>query len=117
VDGLLERDDRDAEPSSLDEVALDVVDPLRVRSCGVGGVASRRDLKAEDAVRVVVGGIVEVAGDHEQLPELFFERHAAEQVAHAHGDRPRRVAIRRALRRLAKRRARRREQRKRDRDD
>ena len=87
----------------------------RAASRGVGAPAA--DLQAEDAVRVVVGGVVEIAGDHEQLPELLLERHAAEQVAHARVDRPRRVAIRRTLRRLAKRRARRRDQRKRDRDD
>ena len=76
----------------LDEVLLNRVDALGVRARGGRRrrrrrVLRRADLQAEDAVRVVVGGRVEIARDHEQLPELLLERHAREQVAHARVDR------------------------------
>ena len=68
----------------LDEVALDGVDALGVRaSRQPSGGRSGRDLKAEDAFRVVVRRVVEAAGNHEQLPELLLERHPPEQIAHA----------------------------------
>src|SRR4029079_11866712 len=56
-----------------------------------------RDLQAERSVRVVMRGVVEIAGDHEGLPELLLERHAAEQVAHAVGDGQACVAVRQCV--------------------
>ena len=69
---LVERNDGNAKARLLDEVPLDRVDALGCRI---------RDLKPEDAFRVVVCGVVEIARNHEQLPELLFERHAREQIA------------------------------------
>ena len=81
---FLEGNDGNAEPRLLHEVALDCVDAFGVRaSRGPAGGFPRRDLQAEDAVRIIVGRVVEAAGNHEQLPELFLERHAPKQIAHA----------------------------------
>ena len=74
VDRLVERDDRDAEAGALHEEALDGVDPLGVFPRGGRG----GDLQAEDAVAVVVRGVGQVAGDHEQLPELLLDGHPLE---------------------------------------
>jgi hypothetical protein len=82
VERLLEWHDRDAESRALDEIALDGVDTFGVSPRGRsrflrgGGRRRRNDLQPEDAVRVVVCRVVQVARDHEQLPELLFERHA-----------------------------------------
>ena len=96
VDGLVERDDRNAKPRFLDEVALDGIDALG---------RWIRDLKAEDALRVVGRRIVEIARDHEELPELLFERHARQEIAHALVDLQQRILVRRCLRRRERHRA------------
>jgi hypothetical protein len=44
-------------------------------------------------VAVVVRGIVQIAGRHVELPELFFQRHAAEQVTHTDFDRKPGIAV------------------------
>src|SRR5262245_30245127 len=79
VQGFLEWDDRDAEPRLLDEILLDRVDSFGVLLRGELLAGPRPDLKPEDAAAVVVRRVVEIAGDHEQLPEFFFERHAADE--------------------------------------
>ena len=111
VHRLVEGNDGNAEPSPLDEEALDGVDPFRVRPCNRGrrplrlallaqgrpSLCRRGNLQAEDAVRIVVRGVVEVPRQHEDLPELLLERHSCEQVGHALGNRQLRVAIGRWL--------------------
>ena len=94
---FLERDDRDAEPSGVDEVVLDGVDACGVRTSSRSThVITESDLKPEHAVRVVVRRVVAIARNHEQLPELLVECHPPQQVAHALGRRQTRVMIRRA---------------------
>ena len=56
-------------------------------ACARARVRASGYLEPEDALAVVVGRIVEIAGDHEQLPELFLEGHAPEQVLDAVGNR------------------------------
>ena len=62
--------------------------------------AAHGDLETERAARVVVRGVVEIAGNHERLPELLVERHAAEQIADAVGDGESCVAVRQRSRLL-----------------
>ena len=69
----------------------------RLLAQGRPSLCRRGNLQAEDAVRIVVRGVVEVARQHEDLPELLLERHSCEQVGHALGNRQLRVAIGRWL--------------------
>ncbi len=97
VQGLFERDDWNAQPGLLDEVALDRVDPLGLHA----GPGAAGDLQAEHTVGPVAGRVLQVTGEHEQLPELLFERHPAQQVLHPSSDRQGDVPVgdrRRALR-------------------
>ena len=75
-------------------------DALGVRASGSdrpgrGG----RDLETEDPFRVVVRRVVQIARNHEQLPELLLERHPAKEIADAVGDRQAGVPIGWRLRR------------------
>ena len=51
-------------------------------------------------MRVVVGRVVEIARDHEELPELLFERHAPEQILDPSVDGQSGVEVRRRFGRL-----------------
>ncbi len=99
VQGLIEGDDRDAEPGLFDEVALNVVDARRVgrRQAAGRGIGKRRrwhrDLKAERSSRVVVGRIVQAPRRHVELPELLLQRHAAEEILYALRNRAVRVPV------------------------
>src|SRR5262249_45493043 len=71
VQRFLEGNDRNAEPSLVDEVFLDCVDAFSVLLRGEFLTRPLSDLQTEDAVAVVVRRVVEVTWDHEQLPELL----------------------------------------------
>ena len=58
----------------------------RVLARGRRALAGEPNLQAENPVRVVVRRRGEIAGDHEELPELLFERHAREEIADARVD-------------------------------
>jgi hypothetical protein len=94
VEGFLERDDRNAESRLLDEVLLNRVDALRVCLRCERLSLSAADLQSERAVPVVVGRVVEVTGDHEELPELLVEGHSPDEIAHSDINGCTRVAVR-----------------------
>ncbi len=89
MDRFLKRDDGDAQPRMPNEVSLDDVDPLRIRRRR----RRRGHLQAENAMGMIGGGIREIARHHVELPELFLQRHAGQQVARARGGREPRIAI------------------------
>ena len=82
VYAFLERQHRDAEPRRVREVPLQRVVGDGIRPC----IRGRPVLQPEDAVRIVVRRVGPAPRQHEELPELLLERHAAEQVVHARFD-------------------------------
>ncbi len=89
VEGLLERDDGDAEPRLFVEELLDGVDLFGRRA----RVGIAPDLEPEDAVLPDVPARAKIAGDHEQLAELLLGGHPGDEVVDPPVDRKGWIAI------------------------
>jgi hypothetical protein len=84
VDRLFERNDRNAEPRSIDEEALDRIQLLGHAPRGGAWIVRPRKLaplphlQPEHPVLVHGRSAVQVTRHHPQLPELLLRRHPAE---------------------------------------
>ena len=99
VQGLIERNDGNAQPRLLQEILLHPVDLLgdglcpfrRVVLQHLSGCAARlpgsTHLKSKDPVAIFfLLPRLHFAGDHEQLPEFLLRCHALQKILHAGGD-------------------------------
>jgi hypothetical protein len=79
VQSLGEEYDRDAQTCIFDKMSLDLIAARRsIDTVDIGGY-----LEAEEAVVVPRYIALEIARDHEQLPEFFVVRHSLKQVLYA----------------------------------
>ncbi len=108
VQAFLMEDDRDAQPGVLDEELLNVVGQLRHFSgvAAAAGIAGPADLTEAEAILEMGPGFLQVEPaflvdhraalllpDAEHLRDLFFQRHARQQVLDAALDGEFRIAI------------------------